>query len=68
MKFLSIVIFDLYDQIIQYIIYNFVFYIRENFMFTTFMLPLFIFTTTKETFSKISSSLSGKRLLYNKKN
>ena len=32
-------------------------------MFTTFMVPLFIFTTTKETFSKISSSLSDKRLL-----
>ena len=32
-------------------------------MFTTFIVPLFIFTTTKETFSKISYSLSGKRLL-----
>ena len=32
----------------------------EIFMFTTFMVPLFIFTTTKETFSKIFSSLSGK--------
>ena len=33
-------------------------------MFTTFMVLLFIFTTTKGTFSKIFSSLSGKRLLY----
>ena len=33
-------------------------------MFTNFMVPLFIFTTTKRTFSKIISSLSGKRLLY----
>ena len=31
-----------------------------NYMFTTFMVPLFIFTTTKEIFSKIPSSLSGK--------
>ena len=30
-------------------------------MVTTFMLPLFIFTTTKWTFSKIPSSLSGKK-------
>ena len=32
-------------------------------MFTTFMVSLFIFTTTKKTFSKIHSSLSGKRFL-----
>ena len=36
---------------------------RENYMFTTIKIPLFIFTITNETFSKISSSLSGKRLL-----
>ena len=29
-------------------------------MFTTFMASFFIFTTTKDTFSKISYSLSGK--------
>ena len=29
-------------------------------MFTTFKVLFFIFTTTKETFSKISFSLSGK--------
>ena len=45
---------------ISYILFPF----RGNFMFTTFMVPLFIFTTTKRTFSKIHSSLSGKRLLY----
>ena len=33
-------------------------------MFTTFMIPLFIFTTVKKTFSKISSSFSSKILLY----
>ena len=38
--------------------------IEENFMFTTFMVPLFIFTTAKMTFSKIYFSLSGKRLSY----
>ena len=42
---------------LEFSIHNFF----ENFMFTTFMVPLFIFTTTKETFSKIHSSLSGKR-------
>ena len=35
-----------------------------NLIFTTFLVLLFIFTTTKRTFSKISYSLSGKRLLY----
>ena len=29
-----------------------------------FLLPLFMFTTTKDTFSKIHFSLSGERLLY----
>ena len=38
--------------------------IWKIFMFTTFLVPLFMFTSTKETFSKIFSSLSGKRLLY----
>ena len=38
--------------------------LRENFMFTIFKLQFFIFTITKETFSKVSSSLSDKRLLY----
>ena len=33
-------------------------------MFTIFLVPLFMFTTIKETFSKIFSSLSGKILLY----
>ena len=33
-------------------------------MFTTFMVPLFIFIITNEIFSKMSSSLNGKRLLY----
>ena len=33
-------------------------------MFTIFMVQLFIFTTTKGTFPKITFSISGKRLLY----
>ena len=37
--------------------------IRGNYMFTTFMVSLFIFTTTKETFSKIHFSLSDKKLV-----
>ena len=32
-------------------------------MFTTLLVQLFMFTTTKNTFSKIYSSLIGKRLL-----
>ena len=35
--------------------------LRGNYMFTTFMVPLFIFTTIKETFLKIPSWLSGKK-------
>ena len=35
-----------------------------NFIFTTFMVSFFIFTTTKLTFSKIHSSLNDKKLLY----
>ena len=38
--------------------------IWKIFMFTTLFVPLFMFTTTKETLSKIHYSLSGKKNIY----
>ena len=35
-----------------------------NFAYNTLVIPLFMFTTNKETFSKIHFSLDGKKLLY----
>ena len=50
-------------EISKQLIKNKLTFYRRNYMFTTFMVPLFIFITTKETFSKIHFSFNGKRLL-----
>ena len=43
---------------------SYLIYIWRIFIFTTFLVSLFLFTTIKETFSKLHFLLSGKKLLY----
>ena len=47
------------------LMFNYISYkVRRIFMFATLLVLLFMFITTKQTFSKIPSSLRGKRFLY----